>query len=99
MNVRPRPNPDRPSARRHDLGRSRLAVPAVLAVAKHPRLWPILARLTPPGWWRRWPPNPLPPPDYIRFRTQTMYGDGGRLDPQDLIAYLEWCRRMGSQAR
>jgi hypothetical protein len=43
---------------------------------------------------------PFPPADYMRFRTQTMYGDlGGPLEAEDLIAYLEWCRRMGPRAR
>jgi hypothetical protein len=79
-----------------DLGR---AVAAGLAVAVRPRLWPSLARLAPSGWWRRWPPSPFPPAEYVRFRTQTMYGDTGHLDRRDLIAYLEWCRRMGSRAR
>ena len=69
------------------------------AVAIRPWLWPSLARLAPPGWWRRWPPTPFPPADYIRFRTQTMYGDDGRVDPADLITYLEWCRRLGRPAR
>jgi hypothetical protein len=73
---------------------------AIAAVAARPRLWPALARLVPSRWWRRWPPVPLPPADYLRFRTQTMYGDlGGPLDAGDLIAYLEWCRRMGRRAR
>jgi hypothetical protein len=29
-----------------------------------------------------------------------MYGDGGaRVSAEDLIAYLEWCRRMRDSAR
>jgi hypothetical protein len=70
-----------------------------LALAARPALWPTAARLVPPAWWRRWRPSPLPPADYLRFRTQTMYGDDGPLIPGDLIAYLEWCRRMGHRAR
>jgi hypothetical protein len=63
-------------------------------------LWPVIFRLVPSGWWRRWPPVPLPPAEYLKFRTQTMYGDiGGPLTVADLVAYLEWCRRMGSGAR
>ncbi len=57
------------------LGPSLRAAGAVLA---RPRLWSSAARLAPPGWWRRWPPSPLPPADYVRFRTQTMYGDDGQ---------------------
>jgi hypothetical protein len=80
--------------------RSRVPLRAIAAVAARPRLWPALVRLVPNRWWRRWPPLPFPPADYLRFRTQTMYGDlGGPLDAGDLIAYLEWCRRMGPRAR
>lgn len=71
----------------------------LLAVLARPSLWPTVARLAPPGWWRRWPPRPWPPADYIRFRTQTMYGDDGRPHAGELIAYLEWCRRMTHRAR
>jgi hypothetical protein len=90
---------DRRGARRQRPGPAGLGLPAILAVVARPRLWPSLLRLMPPGWWRRWPPSPLPPADYVHFRTQTMYGDNGSLDLPDLIAYLEWCRRMGSRAR
>ena len=76
----------------------RMARP-VLALLRRPDLWPAAARLVPPGWWRRWPPLPVPPPGYRRFRTETMYGPGGRLEPADLIQYLEWCRAMRRQAR
>ncbi|HUJ66044.1 MAG TPA: hypothetical protein VLX59_10930 [Acidimicrobiales bacterium] len=72
----------------------------IAVVIARPWLWPVLIRLVPRRWWRRWPPLPLPPPEYIRFRTETMYGDpDGLLDGADLIAYLQWCRRMGSRAR
>jgi hypothetical protein len=70
-----------------------------VAVMARPRLWRSAARLARPGWWRHWPPSPLPPTDYLRFRTQTMYGDKGQIDAADLVAYLEWCRRMGTRAR
>ena len=73
---------------------------AVVAVAVRPRLWGAAAgqllRLAPPGWWRRWPPVPLPDPAYVRFRMQTAYGDPeGRPDPSDVVAYLQWCRAFG----
>src|ERR1700722_14843028 len=78
----------------------RLPLLAALVVVARPRLWPGILRLVPPGWGRRWPPVPLPPADYLRFRAQTMYGDqGGPLTPADLVVYLEWCRRMGSGPR
>jgi hypothetical protein len=82
------------------VGESGAVMRAALALLARPTLWPTAARLAPPGWWRRWPPRPLPPAEYVRFRTQTMYGDdGGRLAGDDLVAYLEWCRRMRYRAR
>jgi hypothetical protein len=77
---------------------------AAVAVARHPGLWPTavvqLFRLAPGGWWRRWPPLPVPDPAYLRFRLQTQYGDPSREpDPADLVAYLEWCRGYGKVAR
>jgi hypothetical protein len=72
---------------------------AGLAILRRPALWPAVARLVPARWWRRWPPFPWPPPDYVRFRIETMYGANGRIDPDDLVRYLEWCRRMGRSAR
>ena len=75
--------------------------PAALAVAVRPRLWGVaiaqVLRLAGPGWWRRWPPLPLPDPAYLRFRMQTAYGDP-EAPPraEDVVAYLEWCRRFPS---
>ena len=69
------------------------------AVLRHPSLWREAARLVPPRWWARWPPLPMPPAGYERFRTETMYGSGGKLEPDDLVAYLKWCRSMGRGAR
>jgi hypothetical protein len=74
--------------------------PVALAVAVRPRLWATALHLVPPGWWRRVPPRPWPPSDYIRFRLQTMYGDRpGGPHPEDVVDYLEWCRRMGRRTR
>lgn len=72
---------------------------AALALLKRPDLWPAALRLVPPGWWRSWPPVPVPPKGYREFRTETMYGPGGRLDVDDLVVYLEWCRAMRRRAR
>ena len=73
---------------------------ALLVLAARPSLWPTAARMAPPGWWRRWPPRPWPPADYVHFRTETMYGGlGGKLAGADLVAYLQWCRRMRYRAR
>jgi hypothetical protein len=72
---------------------------AAVAVAARPRLWAVagsqVLRLAPPGWWRRWPPVPVPDADYLRFRLQTAYGDPHlRPEPADVISYLEWCRAV-----
>lgn len=81
----------------HSLDRAWLG-PAIAAVARRPLLWATavsqLGRMAVPGWWRRWPPLPLPDPDYLAFRLQTQYGDPNR-QPEvgDLVTYLEWCRR------
>jgi hypothetical protein len=71
---------------------------AIAAVARRPHLWATafrqLRRLAAPGWWHRRPFLPLPPPAYLRFRLQTVYGGPGDrpLAPDDLVAYLTWCR-------
>jgi hypothetical protein len=74
-------------------------VAAALAVARRPRLWGVAVRqtrrLARPGWWRRWPPLPLPDPSYLRFRLQTAYGDDRPPAAGDVVAYLEWCRDFG----
>ncbi len=73
---------------------------AALLLAQRPDLWASVVRLgwrmAPPRWWRRWPLVPTPPPDYLAFRMETMLGGSGsaRLEPEAVIAYLEWCRRM-----
>jgi len=75
-----------------------------VAVLVRPALWLIalgqVVRLARPGWWHRWPPLPAPDPDYLRFRLQTQYGDPDREPaPQDVLAYLEWCRDYPRAAR
>lgn len=74
-------------------------VRALAALAVRPRLWPVtltqIARLARRGWWRHWPPLPLPDPDYLRFRLQTAYGDPDHPPaPADVVDYLQWCRRV-----
>jgi hypothetical protein len=80
---------------RHD----RVAFTAFGAAFRHPALWPVIVRLIPRGWWRRWPPRPIPTGPYTEFRLETMYGRGRGPDDDDLIRYLEWCRRMAPPAR
>jgi hypothetical protein len=74
-------------------------VRAAGAVAVRPRLWRAAIRLVPPRWWSRWPCLPLPSDEYLRFRMETMYGAGGGFRADDVVEYLEWCRRMGVLAR
>ncbi len=67
------------------------------AIAARPGLWPVAVRqarrLARPGWYRRPPFLPVPPEPYLAFRATTQTGDpGARLDPADVISYLEWCR-------
>jgi len=69
------------------------------AVAGRPGLWLVAARqmlvLARPGWWRRPPFLPLPDRDYLRFRLVTAYGgDGQPPTPDDLVAYLQWCKHI-----
>lgn len=73
---------------------------AAWALLRRPDLWRVAARMAPSRWWRRWPPLPLPPREYRKFRLETMYGDGNAsIEGHDLVVYLEWCRRMGRNAR
>jgi hypothetical protein len=73
---------------------------AVRALAGRPDLWPAAAALVPPRWWRRWPPQPVPPADYRAFRAESMYGDTRAVPrPGDLLDYLEWCRSMRRRTR
>jgi hypothetical protein len=84
--------------------RARALLEASLAIARRPALWGTAVRqwraLTPGGWWRHWPPVPGPAREYLSFRLVTMYGSkDGKLGPEDLVGYLEWCRWMRAQAR
>ena len=79
-----------------DAVRGVLAV--VRAVAVHPGLWEAAlsqaVRLARPGWWRKWPPLPVPTDGLWHMRMLTAYGgDGSALpEPDDVTSYLEWCR-------
>ena len=69
------------------------------AVVAHPGLWvPALGamfRLARPGWWRSWPPLPLPSEELWRLRMTTNYGGDGRAvpEPGDVRSYLDWTSR------
>ncbi|MDQ6838805.1 MAG: hypothetical protein M3137_10860 [Actinomycetota bacterium] len=84
------------------LGGLRLARPGrtALGVVLRPGLWGtairMVARTAVPGWRRRWPPTPAPSVDYVAFRSETMLGGRGlgRLTPTEVVAYLQWCKRM-----
>jgi hypothetical protein len=70
------------------------------ALLVRPDLWATglrqIAVLARPGWWRRPPFLPLPDAAYLRFRLETAYGGTGErpLEPDDLVAYLRWCRAV-----
>lgn len=72
---------------------------AAWSVVTRPTLWATCAiqvlRLAQRGWWRRAPFLPLMDPEYLRFRLETAYGAGGeRIEPEDLVAYLRWCKGL-----
>ena len=78
---------------------------AARAVGGRPDLWPaavVMAwRLAPQGWWRHWPPLPLPDAAYWRFRMTTAYGGAGNAAaaPADVVEYLEWCSTRRRRVR
>ncbi|HUC37113.1 MAG TPA: hypothetical protein VMR97_08315 [Acidimicrobiales bacterium] len=70
----------------------------VRAIALRPWLWPVsvaeVLRLAEGGWWRRWPPLPMPAAELWRFRLETAYGGEGDVPPdaRDVRSFLAWCR-------
>lgn len=70
---------------------------AALAVARHPRLWATAIgqgrRMARRRWWAQPPFLPVPGRRYLDFRLGTQYGSTDQpFSPDDLIAYLGWCR-------
>ena len=70
------------------------------AILPRPWLWAAalgaMTRLARRGWWYRPPFLPLPGADYWRFRLVTALGGTGlerSLSSDDVVAYLQWCRR------
>jgi hypothetical protein len=76
---------------------------SVAAVMARPSLWPtalrVWARATPKHWWAHPPYVPVPDPAYIRFRLETAYGPDVTPAPDDLVAYLRWCRERAAIRR
>jgi hypothetical protein len=72
----------------------------VAALARRPWLWPTAvaegARLARPGWWRRWPPLPVPDEALWRLRMETAYGGSGEAVPEtdDVVSFIGWCSAM-----
>lgn len=77
----------------------------LMAVGARPDLWfiavSVAMRSVPSRWWHRWPPLPLPTAEYVDMRLEAMFGHGSarNLEPDELLRYLEWCRRMKRLAR
>ena len=74
---------------------------AIWAVLRQPHLWFEALRaasaLARDGWWRRPPFLPIPNRSYMRWRVATAYGSADHaIDPDDLVAYLEWRKRQRS---
>jgi|GEM_PF-2145883 hypothetical protein len=82
----------------------RLGPGALRALVAKPALWGTALgqcrAFCPRRWWARWPPLPLPEPAYLSFRLETMYGASAQeLGAEQLLAYLEWCRKTRPSAR
>jgi len=74
------------------------------AVVRRPGLWTTafveFRRMLPDRWWRRRPFLPVPDPDLLAFRATTQYGDPDhRLEPDDLVAWLAWCKAENRRRR
>ena len=69
-------------------------VRVAFAVVRHPSLWVVgivsMRRLAAPGWWRRWPPVPAPPPEYLQFRAVTNTGTEDLPTPAETLRFLKW---------
>lgn len=69
------------------------------ALLRRPLLWGEALRLgrtvARRRWWLRPPFLPVPDPDYLAFRLLTHTGSTSHEPGADeLVAYLQWCRRM-----
>ncbi len=76
----------------------------IVVVMRSPHLWLTAIRVAcaaaPDRWWRQRPFLPMPTRDYLDFRMTTQYGDPrAEPVPDDVVAYLEWCRQWHRAAR
>lgn len=47
------------------------------------------------GWYRRPPFLPLPPPEYLKWRMYTAYGDENAVPPlHDVLSFARWRREL-----
>ena len=47
------------------------------------------------GWFSRPPFLPLPPPEYVRWRMYTAYGDEAAVPPaEDVLRFARWRREL-----
>lgn len=54
-------------------------------------VWAFRAR----GWYRRRPFLPVPPPEYVRWRMYTAYGDECAVPPlADVVRFARWRREV-----
>ncbi len=72
----------------------------VSAVLRRPALWLEAGRAAVDfgckQWWKRL--LLVPESDYLRWRLTTAYGDPeARVDPADLVRYLQWRRRQRAE--
>ena len=53
-----------------------------------------------PGWWRRWPPLPVPDEALWRFRMETAYGGSGEAVPEaaDVVSFIALVQHHGPVA-
>src|SRR5205823_4314086 len=77
----------------------RLAFALTLRAIFRPRLaldllglaWAFRAR----DWYRQAPFLPVPPPEYVRWRMYTAYGDERAVPPlEDVVRFAEWRRKL-----
>lgn len=78
---------------------TRLALALTLRALVNPRLAVDLVRLVwsfrARQWYLRPPFLPLPPPEYVRWRMYTAYGDEHAVPPvDDVVRFAAWRRRV-----